>query len=260
MCKSRSSRIVLAVLTGALVALAGLGGSYVVPLDHDAIQYATRPVTDPVAKLQQGLASGEVTLEFDESTGYLPAVLKALNVPRESQILVFSKTSFQAPRISPRSRARSISTICQRWLGARRRRVEVASIDPKQGVIFYTLDQNRKPRFDRRELPPMPSVGRDSRYSGDRSPVGISGAFRHADVPQAGTFITDHRSPFKERWGGWYVSGKHGSQFHMGNAVVRDRDRPDDSRGKEAQNLTDLREASRHRSPTSRPTVTSWRS
>src|SRR5688500_19052837 len=102
MFKSRSSRVALALLSGALVALAGLAGSYVVPLDHDAIQYATRPVNDPVAKLQQGMAAGEVTLDFDENTGYLPAVLKALNVPRESQVLVFSKTSFQAPRIYTR--------------------------------------------------------------------------------------------------------------------------------------------------------------
>jgi len=57
---------------------------------------------------------------------------------------------------------------------------------------------------------------------------------------QAGTFITDHRSPIKQRWGGWYVSGKHGSQFHMGNAVVRDKDKPDQLEREGTQNLTSL--------------------
>src|SRR5205085_11737412 len=50
-------------------------------------------------------------------------------------------------------------------------------------------------------------------------------------------------SPLKERWGGWYVTGTHGDQVHMGNLVVRDRkaagegaiDNPD------GQNVTDLK-------------------
>ena len=243
MCKSRSSRVLLAALAGALVALGGLGGSYVVPLDHDAIQYASRPVTDPVAKLQQSLASGEVTLEFDENTGYLPAVLKALNVPRESQVLVFSKTSFQAPRISPRM-PRAIyfnDSVSVGWVRSGDV-VEVASIDPKQGVIFYTLDQEKmtKPRFERRD------TCLQCHASGVT--VGVPGLVVRSVFPEqsgmplfsAGSFVTDHRSPFKERWGGWYVSGTHGSQIHMGNAIVRDRNKPGELDAEGTQNLTDL--------------------
>ncbi len=214
-----------------------------VPLDHDAIQYAARPVTDPVAKLQQGLASGEITLEFDESTGYLPAVLKALNVPRESQVLVFSKTSFQAPRISPRM-PRAIyfnDSVSVGWVRSGDV-VEVASIDPKQGVIFYTLDQEKtaKPRFERRD------TCLQCHASG--STVGVPGLVVRSVFPEqsgmplftAGSFVTDHRSPFKERWGGWYVSGTHGSQVHMGNAIVRDRNKPSELDAEGTQNLTDL--------------------
>src|SRR5688572_17585351 len=54
----------------------------------------------------------------------------------------------------------------------------------------------------------------------------------------AGSFVTDHRSPFKERWGGWYVSGTHGSQVHMGNSFARDRNNTENS--DDAQNVTDL--------------------
>ena len=67
-----------------------------VPFDHEAIQYSLRPVADPVANLQRSVASGSVTLDFERNKSYLPAVLKALDVPQESQVLVFSKTSFQA--------------------------------------------------------------------------------------------------------------------------------------------------------------------
>ena len=39
-------------------------------------------------------------LAFDRDKGYLPAVLQALRVPKESQIAVFSPTSFQADKIN----------------------------------------------------------------------------------------------------------------------------------------------------------------
>src|SRR5262245_10262510 len=98
-------KISAAVILGAslaVLAVAGLSSSYLVPLDHGALQYETRPVDDPITRLQKGIASGEVKLEFDSERGYLASVLKALKVPLESQVLVFSKTSFQAPRIAPR--------------------------------------------------------------------------------------------------------------------------------------------------------------
>ncbi len=41
----------------------------------------------------------------------------------------------------------------------------------------------------------------------------------------SGTFLTDHTSDFKERWGGWYVTGKHGDMRHMGNQVCEGTDR-----------------------------------
>src|SRR5262245_46529829 len=50
---------------------------------------------DPVARLQEKLNSGEAKLSFDERWGYLPSVLDALNIPRSSQALVFSRTSLQ---------------------------------------------------------------------------------------------------------------------------------------------------------------------
>src|ERR1043166_6518290 len=91
----------------AAYAYADLDGSYILPRDHAAIQYGAADGKDRVAILQKKLREGKLRLEFDGHHGYLPAVLKALNVPESSQVLVFSKTSFQAPRISPRM-ARSL--------------------------------------------------------------------------------------------------------------------------------------------------------
>src|SRR4051794_9812846 len=68
--RHRTTRVRLAgALTCAALsaaAVAGLSGSFVVPLEHEAIQYATREVNDPVARLESRLASGEVKLAYEE--------------------------------------------------------------------------------------------------------------------------------------------------------------------------------------------------
>jgi hypothetical protein len=233
----------LACAAAAAVAVAGLSGSYVVPLEHEAIQYAKLPVTDPVAALEKRVSAGELKLSFDDGAGFLPSVLKALQVPVESQVLVFSKTSFQAPRISPRMpRALYFNDSVAVGFVRGGDVLEFAAVDPKQGVIFYTLDQDSstQPHFMRRD------TCLQCHASG--ATLGVPGLVVRSVFPepsgmplfQAGSFVTDHRSPLKERWGGWYVTGSHGSQVHMGNAVVRDRDHPDKLETEGTQNVTDL--------------------
>jgi hypothetical protein len=244
MCKSRCSRLLLAVVSGGLIALAAGLATSDVPFDHEAIQYSLGPVTDPISKLQQSLASGTVTLDFDRNRGYLPAVLKALGVPRESQVLVFSKTSFQSPRIFPFT-PRAIyfnDNVSVGWV-RNGDVLEIASVDPKQGVVFYTLDQEKvaRPRFERSDTCLQCHV-----VSG--ATLGVPGLIVrsvHTDrlgrlLLAAPSFVTDHRSALEDRWGGWYVSGTHGSQVHMGNAVAQDGSHTGNSDRAERQNVTDL--------------------
>src|SRR5690606_1561084 len=101
---------------------------------------------DPVARLQERILSGDVKLEFDSRFGYLPATLEALGITQASQTLVFSRTSFQAVRIFPRA-PRAIyhnETVSVGWVDGGDV-VEVASLDPKLGVVFYTLPQVEVP-------------------------------------------------------------------------------------------------------------------
>jgi hypothetical protein len=37
-----------------------------------------------------------------------------------------------------------------------------------------------------------------------------------------GSEVVDFRTPFTNRWGGWYVTGKHGTALHRGNVLARD--------------------------------------
>jgi hypothetical protein len=243
MSRWKISGVLLIGFAASLAAVAGLGGSYVVPLDHAAIQYAAWPVDDAVARLQKRVDSGEVKLKFREGHGYLESILDALTVRPASQLLVFSKTSFQAPRIAP-GLPRAIyfnDNVAVGWVRGGDV-LEFAAVDPKQGVIFYTLDQESvdKPHFDRQDT--------CLQCHANGSTVGVPGLLVRSVYPsqtgmpvfQAGTFVTDHRSPLKERWGGWYVTGKHGAQTHMGNAIAQGREERVtlDPNG---QNVTDLR-------------------
>src|SRR5215471_9933296 len=56
---------------------------------------------DAIARLGNRLASGEATLAYDNERGYLPALLRLLDISIDSQVLVFSKTSFQHTLIDP---------------------------------------------------------------------------------------------------------------------------------------------------------------
>ena len=66
--------------------------------EQPPINYKTAPAENVVTALQKRIDAGRAKLKFTEDLGYLPAILKELNVPPSSQILVFSKTSFQRER------------------------------------------------------------------------------------------------------------------------------------------------------------------
>jgi hypothetical protein len=233
-----------ATATFTATALFGdFSGSYLVPLDHKAIQYATAPERTRVTALQQRLQGGEASLAYSPEHGYLEAVLKELRVPVSSQVLVFSKTSFQAPRIAPRT-PRALYHSDDTYVGYVQGGdvIEIAAIDPQLGVLFYTLDQERmaKPQITRR--------GDCLQCHAGNSTIGIPGlVVRSMHVERSGmpifnapSYVTDHRSPLGERWGGWYVSGTHGKQLHMGNVFVEDRSHPEGLDRSRGSNLTDL--------------------
>ena len=118
-----------------------------------AIAYDTTETNDAIARVNKRLADGSLAMKFDsESGGYLRAALAALEVPVESQGLVFSKTSFQGELVNVRN-PRAIyfnDTTAVGWIRGSDM-LEAASLDPRQGVIFYYLKQETtgRPRFVR---------------------------------------------------------------------------------------------------------------
>ena len=117
-----------------------------------AIRYSDGPTANAVTALNARLTAGSATLAFDPANGYLAAVLAALKVPVESQALVFSQTSFQGALINMHN-PRAVffnDTVAVGWVRGGDI-LEVSAFDPKQGVVFYALEQTKgaAPRFKR---------------------------------------------------------------------------------------------------------------
>ena len=218
-----------------------------IPLDHPAIQYAAREPNDAVARLAEKLDKKQVKLDFaPKGLGYLPALLQELNIAVDSQVLVFSKTSIQANHISPRS-PRAIYFNDEVSVGYVHDGdvLELTALDPRQGVKLYTMDvdEDEKPTLARR----------DECLQCHQGPVtlavpGLLISSVHPSTPgsdgHGNAFMTDHRTPFAQRWGGWYATGTHGSeQVHLGNNPnLTDPIHPGPGQRQGTQNVTSLRD------------------
>src|ERR1700691_4754084 len=215
-----------------------------VPFSEQPIDYRSENLTDPVALLQKRLDRGEVKLDYEPKHGYLKSVLEKLAIPIDSQTLVFSKTSFQYKKISPEL-PRALYFNDDVYIGQVHdgKVIEVVSFDPVQGAIFYILDEHQSdhPIFQRAEL----DCTQCHVAAGTRGVPGV--LLRSLFTTKTGTqatpsqsFITGQESPLSERWGGWYVTGTHGSQTHMGNVVVENKDDPEQIDRAAGANVTDL--------------------
>jgi hypothetical protein len=204
--------VIFVVLAGVAAAVADRweDTSYV-PYEHKAIQYFETPADEAVKRLDDSIDQGKLKLDFQPGgLGYLPDLLKQLGIHVDSQVLVFSQTSFQATLISAQ-RPRAVYFNDETSVGFVQggEVMEVSSLDPKQGVIFYTLNTGRaaKATFARREVCLQCHQG--GQTLGVPGLV-VSSQYIPAGMPAEhvrGGFVTDDRTPLENRWGGWYVSG-----------------------------------------------------
>lgn len=243
----------LRFVRGALVLLAlGCGGwSWWVtqPAAHSqgqlqedpAIGYRAAGRNDAIARLQQRINSGAVKLEYSEVHGYLPSVLKLLNVPVSSQALVFSKTSFQLHRISP-TNPRALYFNDDVYVGWVRGGdvVELAAVDPQFGGVFYFLDQTKtsQPRFIRNDECLQCHASPNTKGVPGFIVRSVFPDLRGYPLAPLGSHVTSHSSPLAERWGGWYVTGTHGKERHLGNLLFDERMNPDHIEATEGLNLS----------------------
>jgi hypothetical protein len=213
-------------------------------IEADPINYSTVPAANAVSRLEQRLASGKATLTYEPNFGYLQSLLRELNVPQSSQMLVFSKTSLQRHRIGP-SRPRAIYFSDDAYVGFCQSGdvLEVTAVDPSLGAVFYTLDQKSpdRPRFTRQT--DTCTICHSSSANQGLPGNLVRSLYSDEDglpILSAGSHRIDQGSPLEQRWGGWYVTGTSGKQKHMGNLILKGNQGPAGIDSTKGTNVTDL--------------------
>lgn len=241
---NRNTQKTLLVALGSLFLLGGNGTVRAADMDAPPISYATAKDNNPISRLQESLNGGKTKLAFEKDWGYLPAVLKALDVPVSSQMLVFSKTSLQRNKISPNT-PRALYFNDEVYIGFCQSGevVEVSVADPQLGTAFYTLEQikQRNPKFQRQT---------DSCLicHGSSATQGFPGHLARSVYPDRegqplfslGSHRVEHSTPLAKRWGGWFVSGTTPGRHHLGNMTLPQNTRNPPDENPKGSNLTDI--------------------
>src|SRR5688572_13426474 len=207
----------LLLVSGVTVA-AQRSGVFDQSMNHPAIKYSTTDSNTVVDQLNRRLADGSAKLVFEEKTGYLKSVLDLLKIPVESQVLVYTQTSQQSQHITM-TNPRAIYFNDEASVGYIRGAglLEIVAQDATLGSIFYVVHQESgaTARFGREQQCLRCHLSWDT--------LGVPGMSVLSTFPRASEreyangFFVDHYRQIRERWGGWYVTGKRVPPRHMGN-------------------------------------------
>lgn len=212
--------------------------------EREPISYSQTEPVDQVHQLADRIVSGQSALTWEKDHGYLKSLLRELGIDVSTQTLVFSKTSLQVGRISPRT-PRAIYFNDDVYVGwvPRGDIIEVSAADPALGATFYALSQkpSDQPLLKR-------ETSRCLQCHGSTHTRRVPGHIVRSVYPdqngqpifRLGTHHSDHTSPFRERFGGWYVTGTHGNERHMGNQWLKDPDNSEELELDAGANVTDL--------------------
>lgn len=212
--------------------------------ENAPINYSASEPHDMAVALEKAQEQGKVKIDRTDDWAAVNGLLKAFNIPQESQVMVFSKTSKQNDRISPAT-PRVVYFGDNAYVGySYGGLMEVSVIDPKLGPIFYLAD----PHVEKSE--PI-------RFTRDQSCLSCHGGPFSPEVPgvlvrsvcpgpeghpimSQGSTVVDTTTPFEDRWGGWYVTGKHGKSVHKGNVTAEENGESVKLNPLPGQNVTSL--------------------
>ena len=187
------------------------------------INYYEAEMVDEVAEF---FANGADGWEHTGRSGFLVDFLDTFDIPRESQVLVYSKTSFQASKIRPES-PRAIyfnKDVYVGWVPGGDF-LEVTVTSPTTGNNFYSIaGADNKPEL-------FKETHRCLRCHGGSFTRDIPSPLVRSVFPdwegqpifKAGTAVIDQTTPFADRWGGWFVTGTDAS--HRGNLIFKETER-----------------------------------
>lgn len=235
------------LVSTSLIALVLAGISAMAEDAYEAapIRYSETEPNDAAQRLERLMATGKVKIDRKDAWSVLAGLMKQFDIPPESQTMVFSKTSKQNDRISPQT-PRVVYFGDNAYVGyCLGGSIEVSTIDPKLGPIFYLLDpevEPQKPLHFQRDQSCLSCHG--GPFSPDVPGVLVRSVFPSLEghpIMSQGSTVVDTTTPFTDRWGGWYVTGKHGSALHRGNVTaVEQKDQTVEMNFASGANVTSL--------------------
>jgi hypothetical protein len=229
-------------LAALIVGMASLAAAD--DFDEAPINYRDSTPNDRVAKLLQRMASGEADVKGENALESLGKLLKEMHVPQSSQVLVFSKTSLQRHRIAPQTpRAIYFSDDCYVGYCEGSEVMEISTVDPQLGAVFYTAERHDDGTLEVQRQNDNCLICHGSSQTRQIPGHLVRSVYTdRSGLPllSMGSHRTDHSSPLAERWGGWYVTGTHGEQKHLGNLLLGKAQRPEEVDNAAGQNVTSL--------------------
>jgi hypothetical protein len=166
------------------------------------------------------LSAGRIELDYSGEKAFVASLLKSLDIPAWSQMLLFSTTSLQLSLITPRT-PRALFFNEDIYLGyVVGGKIEIVSVDPDLGGVFYLFD------IPRNGQPPRPERATRCMNCHAREDAGyVPGLVVKSVIPgpRGGSLESfrqeqsGHGVPLPQRFGGWYLTGTGGFTNHLAN-------------------------------------------
>lgn len=217
------------LLLPCLITLRAWGADTSAALDFKAEphNYFQRTSKDRFAQLLERLNRKDTKLDVSGDKPLLQSLLTALKVPVHSQMLVFSATSLQDDKIHP-TNPRALYFNDDTYVGfVPGARLEVISIDPEIGAVFYIFDKLRPG-----SLPLIQRSDKCMNCHAGNATHRVPGLVAESVMPAANGASLEsyrheefgHQIPLEHRFGGWHLTGghhlenPHANQFGQMNA------------------------------------------
>jgi hypothetical protein len=190
------------------------GQTQVVDFKNQIHRYHQITPRDPFSKFMEKVEKGVVMLNYKSDHAYLNSLLKELGISPYSQLLVYSTTSLQLSRISPRN-PRAIYFSDDIYVGyVPGGQIEIIGIDPQLGAIPYIFNL---PQAQDTTHPKIYRSKRCMNCHASKEMGGAPGLLVGSVIPGPGGGTIDafrrnifgHDIPFAKRFGGWHITGEN---------------------------------------------------
>ena len=190
------------------------GQLHIVDFKHEVHGYLDISPSDPFSKFMKRIEKGAVSLNYESDHAYLNSLFKELGISPHSQLLVYSTTSLQLSRISPRN-PRAIYFSDDIYLGyVPGGQIEIIGIDPQLGAIPYIFN------LPQAKDTTHPQIYRSKRCMNCHASKEMGGApslLVGSVIPGPGGGTLDafrrnifgHNIPYAKRFGGWHITGNN---------------------------------------------------